>query len=294
MKCGVINIILVVLFVIPSVGFGQKIKTVYLTESLEETTKELASYYREIQKISKKWTVKDCYLNGNVLMEGEFKTRRLKKRHGKFTYYYKNGQVNSKTSYRKGVIYGVSSEWHQNGKLNLVGNYNKYGQKINTWIRYRESGKIVSKGDYVKGNKEGEWEWYFENGQVSALETYNNDRQNNEVYWNELGVLLPDQSKGESLPEFEGGMSAFVQYLEERIVYPEDAIKDNVTGKVFVKFVVSKKGEVEKVNIVNSVSPTLDEEAVRVLQSCPKWNPARQHNLPVDVWYTVPIEFSLK
>lgn len=98
----------------------------------------------------------------------------------------------------------------------------------------------------------------------------------------------------EEMPSFQGkGGEGFREYLAKNIVYPEEAKKNSITGKVYVQFTVNTKGEVVDVKVVRSVSPGLDKEAVRVVESSPLWEPGKQKGKPVDVQFTFPIEFKL-
>ncbi len=111
---------------------------------------------------------------------------------------------------------------------------------------------------------------------------------------------LPESSSEEAfvvvedMPKFEGGIEAVQQYIRENILYPENAQKRGIEGKVFVSFVVAKTGKVKDVKIVRSIDPELDAEAVRVVSSIPDWkSPGMQHGEAVDVNYTMPIDFVL-
>ena len=95
------------------------------------------------------------------------------------------------------------------------------------------------------------------------------------------------------MPEFPGGDLELRKYIAQNIQYPEIAKENGIQGKVFVQFVVNQKGEVEQVKVVRGVDPSLDKEAVRVIQSLPKWKPGSQRGKPVKVSFTVPINFQL-
>jgi protein TonB len=60
-----------------------------------------------------------------------------------------------------------------------------------------------------------------------------------------------------------------------------------------LQFVVDKTGEIGEIKVVRSVDKELDEEAVRIIKTLPKFNPGRQNGQAVDVWYTVPVTFKL-
>lgn len=94
-------------------------------------------------------------------------------------------------------------------------------------------------------------------------------------------------------PSFPGGMAALYKLIGERLNYPEAARSNGITGKVHLKFVINKKGEVENVQITRGVDPLLDREAIRVIEGLPRWNPGTQRGQPVNVWFSMPINFQL-
>ena len=98
----------------------------------------------------------------------------------------------------------------------------------------------------------------------------------------------------EEMPEFPGGEMALRQFMANNVDYPDDAQKGGIQGKVYVTFVVSKDGSVADAKIARGVNPSLDAEALRVVNSLPKWKPGMQKGKAVNVSYTVPINFVLQ
>lgn len=98
----------------------------------------------------------------------------------------------------------------------------------------------------------------------------------------------------EQMPEFPGGMKELLKFLQDNLKYPESAKKNNVQGRVIVQFVVEKDGTPTEFNVVRSVDPDLDAEALRVLKTMPKWKPGMQKGEAVRVKYTVPVTFRLQ
>lgn len=98
----------------------------------------------------------------------------------------------------------------------------------------------------------------------------------------------------EKMPEFPGGEAAVREYIAKSVKYPEDAKKAGIQGKVFVTFVVDKTGKVLDAKIARGASPSLDKEALRVVETMPAWTPGQQHGENVAVQYTIPIQFALK
>lgn len=99
--------------------------------------------------------------------------------------------------------------------------------------------------------------------------------------------------KAEVDPSFVGGISEMYKYLSSKLNYPKAAQRVNLEGKVFVKFVVEKDGSIGSVEILKGIGFGCDEEAVRVIQNMPKWNPGKQNGQNVRVYYTMQIRFKL-
>lgn len=98
----------------------------------------------------------------------------------------------------------------------------------------------------------------------------------------------------ERMPQFPGGPSAMMKYLADNIKYPAEAEKDGVQGRVVVTFIVERDGSVTNAKIATSAEEHLDDEALRLVTTMPKWIPGRQDGHAVRVKYTVPVTFRLK
>ncbi|GET20291.1 MULTISPECIES: energy transducer TonB [Prolixibacter] len=98
----------------------------------------------------------------------------------------------------------------------------------------------------------------------------------------------------EDMPEFPGGDLALRKYIANAIKYPVIAQENGIQGKVYVNFVVNTDGSVTDAKIARGVDPSLDKEALRVINSLPKWKPGKQRGKPVRVSFTVPINFVLQ
>lgn len=97
--------------------------------------------------------------------------------------------------------------------------------------------------------------------------------------------------KAEEMPSFPGGTSELMQYIKSHKKYPKEAAENGIQGRVIVTFVVQKDGSLSDVHIGKSVDPRLDEEAIRVVKSMPRWNPGKISGTPVAVKYVLPIIF---
>ena len=97
----------------------------------------------------------------------------------------------------------------------------------------------------------------------------------------------------EQMPQFPGGEQALMEFVAKSVVYPEEAKEKNISGRVFVSFVVEKDGSVSNVKVLRGIGGGCDEEAVRVIKSMPKWEPGKMKGKPVRVSYQIPFNFKL-
>ncbi|OJV42918.1 MAG: energy transducer TonB [Bacteroidales bacterium 36-12] len=98
----------------------------------------------------------------------------------------------------------------------------------------------------------------------------------------------------ETMPSFPGGDAALFKYLSDNIKYPVIAQESGIQGRVICQFVVNRDGSIVDIEVVRSVDRSLDAEAVRVIQSMPKWSPGKQRGKSVRVKYTLPVNFRLQ
>ncbi len=98
----------------------------------------------------------------------------------------------------------------------------------------------------------------------------------------------------EQMPQFPGGDAALMKWIGEHIKYPTMAMENNIQGRVTVSFVVTKNGSIGEVKVLRSRDPDLDKEAVRVVKSLPNFIPGKMSGQPVNVWYTLPVNFRLQ
>jgi protein TonB len=99
----------------------------------------------------------------------------------------------------------------------------------------------------------------------------------------------------EEKPKFQGGdANNFSKWVASHLEYPEIAKENGVSGRVMVQFTVNPNGTVSDVKVLRGVDPSLDKEAVRVIQSSPKWTPGKQRDRAVKVTYQFPVIFQLR
>jgi TonB family protein len=98
----------------------------------------------------------------------------------------------------------------------------------------------------------------------------------------------------DQIPMFPGGEELLVKHIAMNTIYPETAKAKRIQGKVVVKFCITRKGSVNGYEVVQSVSPELDAEALRVVKTITRFEPAIVDGKPVSAWYYLPISFTLK
>lgn len=115
---------------------------------------------------------------------------------------------------------------------------------------------------------------------VSVNAYSQSDDSNNEVY-----------AMVEEAAQFPGGQSEMLKFIQENRQYPEEAKSQNLHGRVIVSFIVEKDGSISEVMVKRSLGSGCDEEAVRVINSMPKWKPGKQRGKEVRTSHMVPITF---
>ena len=98
----------------------------------------------------------------------------------------------------------------------------------------------------------------------------------------------------EKMPSFPGGDAELLKYIATNIKYPKESKDNGEQGRVICSFVVGRNGSINNPEVLRGVTPLLNEEAIRVINTMPRWNPGMQRGKAVAVKYTVPITFRLK
>ncbi len=97
----------------------------------------------------------------------------------------------------------------------------------------------------------------------------------------------------DQMPEFPGGTEALLKFVANNVKYPEKAKDEEISGRVFISFVIEKDGSVSNVELKRGIGGGCDDEAVRVVKAMPKWKPGIKDGKPVRVSYMMPINFKL-
>jgi TonB family protein len=120
----------------------------------------------------------------------------------------------------------------------------------------------------------------------------------NQVKQVSVYAMMPDSARVydvvEKMPMFPGGTDALMKYLATHIIYPAQAKKDGIQGKVYAQFIINTDGSISGIRILKGVSPSLDAEVIRILKSMPKWTPGEEKGKKVRVKYALPVKFTLE
>jgi periplasmic protein TonB len=266
------SILILLLILLSSLAFGQNKRDTIYYDKTWAVTKQIDSalYYRIIREENNLYHVTDYYIQSDsVQMTGTFKDYAQKIYEGEFVYYAKNGSITSKSTYK-------------DGKLN--------GQRKSC----DSTGRLTSTEDFVDGLNHGDFIVYYESGAISRKETYEHGKLIDKACYLENGKktkYFPYETAA-SFPH--GDRKGLIKYLSENLNYPKEAQKKGIEGKVYIQFVVSDKGEITNIKVKKGVNPLLDEEAVRVVKSMPRWNPGTFNGKPVNSVFSLPITFRLR
>lgn len=285
-----------------SIAIAQETENRYYDEQLLLCSKDKAKYIFTFTEKGNKWYVEEHNLAGALLMTGYVNS--LDKsfalaRDGRFVYYSASGHKVKEGVYTSGVYDGkwlfyysgtdtLEREIAYRGGAKL---YSRTFDRTNGWLR--------SETIYRAGNDDSTTFYgRYDNGQLKRVSIYKGDKAFTEHCFTMAGKdTTCSEEKGgkiytfvERMPSPPYNMNA---YLSLNTVYPKAARKANIQGRVAVRFVVNEDGSISDVMVEDGVSPELDEEAVRVVSTMPRWRSGTQNGKPVKVQYTQPITFKL-
>lgn len=178
----------------------------------------------------------------------------------------------------------------------------KVVEKVKSSIKF--TAPVIKKDDEVKPEDEIKSQDEIMNSKVAVgfANVVGNDETGEVLHAKEVIAEEPVQPKEENkvfdvveqMPSFPGGTGALMQYLSSHIKYPAVAEENGIQGRVICTFVVGKDGSISNVQVMKSVDPSLDKEAIRVVKSMPNWIPGKQNGSAVNVKYTLPVTFRLQ
>ncbi|UII22245.1 rhomboid family intramembrane serine protease [Fulvivirga ligni] len=271
----------------PSSG---EVAKVYYDKNWKETQSYLASYYRLGYKDSLgRWNgpVRDYFRNGAIQMKGTYK-KGIKD--GVFLYYTEDSVYSAVGRYQNEDRVGKWEEFHKNGSLAQEVRYAERSYLINAWnengdlqvsngegdiIKTYDGGIIASYQHFTNGLKDSLSFGYYANGQPYFKEFFDQGRLTKGISYSKDGEMYEyDASIYQPYPQ--GGYEKFQAYLTERI---ESLPNSFPKGAVELLFDVDKKGNVYNIRVYSSDDHELSEMAMEILQNGPKWEPGREHGI---------------
>lgn len=187
--------------------------------------------------------------------------------------YWLSGQLRNSTDYehiQKGILHGLSESW-------------------------LEDGQLATHESYAHGQLAGERRLYFASGQLKRYEQYQDGQRTIGECYGEQGQPVAF-CEYETLPMYSEGLGderAIVSAIARAVHYPADALASGAQGQVFVKFIVTPEGKVDKVEVVKGVLPSLDAETVRAVRQLQSFRPGLQDGAPVAFSFTVPVSYGI-
>ena len=269
------NILFSATFICWSLFAEAQDSTFYLKNNKVSTLDSADRYsVGQIEKETQLYLVKSyAYKNKLGILESEtrFMDNEAKKPQGSTKTYFPDGKTSSETFYNNGE---------------------KEGQETS----FYNSGNIFYELFYASGKREGNLKMYYGNGKIRRDETYKLNEWVSGKMYDSTGVEIPYCGEFEAMPQFAGGVKALMQYLGQNVTFPKDAAKSRKfrSGRVYLTFVINTDGTVRDVEVLQSLFPSCDAEAVRVVASMPPWQPGYQDCRPVRVKYNLPISFILE
>ncbi len=182
-------------------------------------------------------------------------------------------------------------DYYINGTLQMSGFFRSFNPEIkeDTFKYYHENGQLSSVGRYEKNKKVGVWKKYNAKGELIESLNYGRDGGPPVVGLSGESIL----ERPEIMPEFPGGVDSLLRYISTNLIYPKEALKKKIEGRVIIRFVVTKEGKVTDVSAVKKVHPLLDQSAIDVVKAMPQWTPGEENGKKVNVYFTLPISFRL-
>lgn len=155
---------------------------------------------------------------------------------------------------------------------------------------------ILESGQFDNGKKIGQWNYYNDEGKIEQTYDYsiqkiivnNNGRQFSDY------KIINQESEPETLPIFIGGRSRYDRFINDNLIYPKESKSEGIEGRQFVIITLSENGHIIESKIYRSITPEIDNEALRLISELPEeWLPAVHNNRNISVTFALPVLFKL-
>lgn len=261
-------------------AYGQD--TIYMASFWKTSPRLGSKYYRLTSDLSKSSIISFFDVNSHELIKQNEVTN-ISDNNGFYTEFYEDGRIKEESFYENNWAIGPSYTYHDNGT--------KQSYKIHKPRETRYIQAWDDKGNELLKNGTGFYSILNENGNVNFSIIENHDlvssfeyraAQKDSVY-----TLVTDQ------PEPAGGMKEFYKFISSNLNYPNIARRRGTEGKVFIQFIIDKKGSATEVTTVKGIGDGCDKESERVIKMSPRWIPGKLDGQPVKVRMILPLTFKL-
>lgn len=309
--------IILLFFLFTSALFAQESndKIVYLDSLNRETSIENHFYYKVIKDYNlekSEYKFLTYFKTGNLHQEGFTVSKDGEELTGEIIFYYKNGNKQNSTFFNNARPLGKVEKWYENGSKSEEGEFTgedwSSGKAYKTnqfWDEKNNHLVIDGNGLYTKSDSYYNESGSLKNGYKDGVWSGNGIKINTsftEIYQD--GSFVSGKSKEEDgteheyntlevKPEPKKGIQDFYKHIGNEFTYTRASIKNKIKGKIIVKFVVDRNGDIVEVQIVEGLGYGLDEEAIRVVSSYKKgWTPGLQKGRTVRCQYQIPIKLA--
>lgn len=283
-------------------------REIYLDSLKNETNKEDYVFYRLIKDYNQEkelYAFKDFFKSNEIQMKGNSNSKEYLNQEGEFTFYFKNGNIQSIKNFVKSKTIGKISSWYENGNKRLEGeffenittkepqfNIYNFWDKNQTKIIENGNGNFeddeiseYSKGTYRNGLKEGFWEGNDKIFKFSFKENYENGKL--------ISGISIDLNKKEhnynaviELPKPKKGIDDFYKYIGKKYNVPK-SLKEK--QRIILGFYIDIDGEISELKIISGQNEETNKEALRVVNNYRDWIPGKYRGIKTKVSYTIPL-----
>ncbi len=185
--------------------------------------------------------------------------------------------------------------WYISGEKYAESSFTDYGtpNRSGAYKEWHRNGNKQAQITYKDSQFDGVLESWWDNGQQRRRDLYDKGLFVEGQCYDEAGNPV-EHYLFQVMAEYPGGEQELMRFLQTNITYPKFARRKGIMGIVVVSFVVDQNGMIGNIKVLQSVHPLLDEEAVRVIKSMPRWIPGSLEGKAVCIQYNQPLQFSLK
>jgi hypothetical protein len=276
------NLTWILLFCCASATAQQKSKDTVVhvfNEYLLATSTDQAVFTGYAVKTGDRWAAAMYDESSNLVARGSYASKKCNDKNGWFTFYFPEGKRAASGQYFRDRKDGNWRIWYTNGQLRDSIDYEK-DRPSGSYYTFFENGTLSGKGNFKDGIEDGTWTWYHPNGQVSSVEEYIKGDLAGQQCFDTAGRKQLANCKQYAFPSNLKQVTLNDMFSDPNIL-PKDKAGRPIDGTVTVKIHITETGELKELAILSADHPLLDSVARKML-SVQQWNPAYNHNRPVD------------